>query len=73
MSRALSGVPYLDIDKTLPLARGINCSARVRLGWALEARREQWHVGNEVIDALVASIGMGPSYFSTLSSPRDAY
>jgi predicted transcriptional regulator of viral defense system len=73
MLRALSGVAYLDIDKTLSRAHGLNHSARARLGWVLEARRESWHVGDEVIEALAVTLGAGPSYFSTPASPRDAH
>jgi predicted transcriptional regulator of viral defense system len=73
MLRALSGIPYLDINRTLSLAHDLNHSARARLGWILEARQEQWHVGSKVIKVLATALGAGPSYFSAIPSPRDAH
>jgi len=70
--RALAGLSYIDGDKVGVLAQGIGHSGRARLGWVLEARREQWHVGDELLDVLVKSLGAGPFYFSSSAASEKA-
>ena len=59
--------------KVADLAQRESLSARSRIGWVLQARREAWSVPEETLSALRGSLGAGPSYFWSSTQPKDGH
>ena len=71
--RSLAGFTYVDAHKVADLAQRESLSARSRIGWVLQARREAWSVPEETLSALRGSLGAGPSYFWSSTQPKDGH
>lgn len=71
--RSFSGFNYLDAAKVAELAADATLSARARIGWVLQTRRDAWGVPDEALSALRDSLGEGPSYFWSSTRPRDSH
>ncbi|MEZ5085621.1 MAG: type IV toxin-antitoxin system AbiEi family antitoxin [Tessaracoccus sp.] len=69
--RSLSGFAHVDAAKVAKLAADTTFSARARIGWVLETRREAWDVPNGALSALQGWLGAGPSYFWSSTPPKD--
>jgi predicted transcriptional regulator of viral defense system len=69
--RSFATINYLDIGKTIELAVKANRSTCARLGWVLEARREEWGVSEDSLSVLRALLSAGPYYFYPAVSSAD--
>lgn len=71
--RSLSGLTYVDGAKVAELAANASFSARARIGWALQTRRDAWGVQDDTLSVLRESPGDGPSYFWSSTQPKDRH
>lgn len=71
--RSLAGFAYLNTHRVAELAQEESLSARARIGWVLETRRDAWGVPDETLSALRDSLGAGPSYFWSSTTPKDSH
>jgi len=71
--RSLAGFAFIDSRRVAELAQHEGASARSRIGWVLQARRDAWSVPDEALSALRASLGAGPSYFWSSTTPKDSH
>lgn len=69
--RSLAGFAYVNAPRVAELAKRESLSARSRIGWVLQAQRDIWSVREETLSALRGSLGTGPSYFWSSTSPKD--
>jgi len=69
--RSLSGFAYLDSNRLLSLPASGN--TRAKLGWLLEAKREEWRVDDAILHGLQQSLGAGPYYFWSSRPPKDSH
>lgn len=67
--RALSAMPYLDLEKLGMLLDGASASVRSRAGWLLEANRWKWHVDDAFLEGLVAGLTRGATRFGSKGDP----
>ncbi|MBQ3283009.1 MAG: hypothetical protein IJH42_04065 [Atopobiaceae bacterium] len=58
--RSLSAFAYLDLDALVAAVSGLGPSMASRVGWLLSEKRGDWHVGQDVLDALRGMTGSGP-------------
>lgn len=70
---SLSGMAALEPDLAAETAATAPASVRARLGWILEVKRDDWEVADQTLADLEASLGSGPSYFWSSSTPRDRF
>jgi len=71
--RSLSGFTFLDAATAVRLTDSASLTVKARLGWVLEAKREDWQVADGVLASLQDALGGGPYYFYSSASPRDQY
>lgn len=58
--RGSSSFEWLDVDALARMASSRGPSAASRVGWLLEQKRGDWHVDDEVLSQLEATLGHGP-------------
>ncbi|MBP3884891.1 MAG: hypothetical protein J6D54_08160 [Olsenella sp.] len=58
--RGVTAFAYLDIDELLGSLNRSSASTVSRVGWLLEEKAEDWHVGEELLSRLESRLGKGP-------------
>lgn len=61
--RSCSAFPYLDLEALLETLKDASSSTLSRVGWLLDAKRESWGVGEDVLGDLEGLLGKGPYRF----------
>lgn len=71
--RSLASLIRIDAATAADLASSGAHSARARLGWVLDAKRDDWRVPEDTLIALANSLGAGPYYFWSATAPKGSY
>ena len=58
--RSLAALPYIDQQALAKLLKKQSIAVKSRVGWLLDAQRDDWHVDESMLDNLEAEIGAGP-------------
>ena len=59
--RSCSAFPYIDPEALLFILKGAPAAVAARVGWLLEVKAGDWGIGDDVLAALEARLGRGPS------------
>ncbi|MCL2736540.1 MAG: hypothetical protein FWD75_07925 [Propionibacteriaceae bacterium] len=70
---SLGALTRIDTNLAVETAADAPHSVRSRLGWVLEARRDDWRVPDGTLTTLASSLGVGPYYFWSATAPKDSY
>jgi predicted transcriptional regulator of viral defense system len=70
---SLASLTRLDAALAVEVAARASHSARARLGWTLEAKRDDWRVPDTILATLADSLGVGPYYFWSAAARKDRY
>ena len=65
--RSVTAFQYLDCGSLAEMAVGAGPSMVARTGWLLREKRDDWGVGEDLLDKLASSLGRGPYRFDRRS------